>query len=79
MAFQTANSDALLTEMEAAHALSLSSRTLQAWRIRNVGPSYVRVGRAIRYRLNDLRQWVVDQTVNPASDRCASRRLAILQ
>jgi len=54
---------ALLTEVYAADFLSLSTRTLQAWRIRGVGPSYVRAGRAIRYRLEDLVAWASANTV----------------
>jgi hypothetical protein len=49
--------DALLTEVRAADLLSLSVRTLQAWRARGFGPPYVRAGRAVRYRRHDLLAW----------------------
>ena len=49
--------DALLTEVQAADLLSLSVRTLQAWRAKGFGPPYVRAGRAIRYRRRDLLAW----------------------
>ncbi len=55
--------DALLNEAQAALFLNLSVRTLQAWRIRSVGPRYVRAGRAIRYRPQDLLAWIDAQTV----------------
>lgn len=55
--------DRLLCEKSAARFMGLSIRTLQAWRHRSVGPSYVRAGRAIRYRLQDLTTWIASNTV----------------
>lgn len=50
--------DALLTEDEAADAVRISVRTLQAWRLKTVGPPFVRVGRTIRYRRGDIKAWI---------------------
>jgi hypothetical protein len=58
--------DALLTEVHAADILKLSIRTLQAWRARRTGPSYVRAGRAIRYRKRDLLAWMDANTISAA-------------
>jgi excisionase family DNA binding protein len=55
--------DALLGEVQAAKLLNLSTRTLQAWRIKGCGPAFVRAGRAIRYRKKDLDGWVDANTV----------------
>jgi hypothetical protein len=55
--------DALLTEVQAADLLSLSVRTLQAWRARAFGPPFVRAGRAVRYRRRDLFTWADANTV----------------
>jgi phage terminase Nu1 subunit (DNA packaging protein) len=55
----------LLTEVQAADLLRMSSRTLQAWRSRGVGPPFVRAGRAIRYRRPALISWTLDNTVTP--------------
>ncbi len=57
--------DGLLTEVEAADILSLSVRTLQAWRARAFGPAFVRAGRAVRYRRRDLFVWADAHTVLP--------------
>jgi excisionase family DNA binding protein len=46
-----------LTEKQAARVLSLSHRTLQAWRRVGFGPAFVRLGRAIRYRREDVLAW----------------------
>lgn len=62
--------DALLTEVQAADLLFLSVRTLQSWRCQNIGPAYVRAGRAIRYQRADLLAWIEANRVSP----CASRR-----
>lgn len=55
----------LLTETQAADLLRLSSRTLQAWRSQDVGPEYVKAGRAIRYRRSALIDWMDRSTVKP--------------
>lgn len=52
----------LLTEAEAAELLSLSVRTLQAWRYDSSGPRYCRLGRVIRYRNTDLLVWIEART-----------------
>ena len=57
--------DELLTEVAAAKQLKLSIRTLQAWRCRGEGPPFVRVGRAIRYELTAIRDWLRSNTVMP--------------
>ncbi|MBB4264290.1 MULTISPECIES: AlpA family transcriptional regulator [unclassified Bradyrhizobium] len=54
---------ALLTEEQAADFLSLSVRTLQAWRLRGAGPKFVRAGRAVRYQQSELIAWIASNTV----------------
>jgi predicted DNA-binding transcriptional regulator AlpA len=61
------DTESLLAEIYAADLLGLSSRTLQSWRSKNEGPPYVRVGRAVRYRRQDLLNWVGQNTVAPPS------------
>lgn len=48
----------LLTEDEAADFLNISTRTLQAWRVRGGGPVFNRLGRAVRYRVDALEAWL---------------------
>jgi predicted DNA-binding transcriptional regulator AlpA len=60
------DTDALLTEAQTAQLLRLSTRTLQAWRLRKTGPSFIRAGRAVRYSRPDISDWVASQRV--ASD-----------
>jgi hypothetical protein len=57
----------LQTEKEAAQRLRVSPRTLQKWRILKVGPTWVRVGRCVRYRLTDLDAFVASGEVPTAA------------
>ncbi len=50
-------SSALLTVVEAARRLSLSASFLNKARITGGGPKYLRLGRAFRYREEDLDAW----------------------
>ncbi len=63
--------DALLTEVQAADLLNLSVRTLQAWRLRGGGPCFVRLGRAVRYRRQDLTSWLDANTLAHTSQGVA--------
>ena len=63
MAQQANDPERLLTEIQAADFLRLSSRTLQAWRSQGVGPEYVKAGRAVRYRRSALIAWTEQNTV----------------
>ena len=50
--------DALLRPPEAAQLLSVTTSTLDAWRLRGQGPRFVRVSRrCVRYRRRDLLEW----------------------
>lgn len=44
---------------DAARLLGLSTSTLEKWRFFRTedGPPFVRIGRACRYRLEDLKRW----------------------
>jgi excisionase family DNA binding protein len=44
----------LFTPPEAAAYLQVPLRTLDAWRYRNVGPRWLKVGRHVRYRRDAL-------------------------
>ncbi|WP_223476742.1 helix-turn-helix domain-containing protein [Oricola indica] len=52
----------LISTKEAARLLGLSTSTLEKWRFYRVedAPPVVRIGRACRYRLSDIRAWAED-------------------
>ncbi len=51
----------LMTEIEAAGHLKITPRCLQDWRKNQRGPAWIKVGRRIRYRLQDIENWLLDQ------------------
>jgi len=48
-----------LTEAQTAKVLSLSVKCLQKWRHSGVGPKHVKFGRAVRYSISDLHDYIV--------------------
>ena len=48
----------LLTENEVAALLHVTVKALQGWRYRGGGPRFVKVGRCVRYRMEDLQCFV---------------------
>lgn len=46
-----------LNTREAAEVLGLHPGTLANWRNRKLGPPYLKIGRAIRYRRHELEAW----------------------
>ena len=66
--------DALLHTIEAAFLLGLSPRTLETLRLRGDGPPFVAVTkRAVRYRRQDLIEWIGARRRRSTSDH-GSRR-----
>ncbi|MGH7308766.1 MAG: helix-turn-helix transcriptional regulator [Candidatus Rokuibacteriota bacterium] len=70
----------LLSQRQVALRLGISTRTLEGWRARGVGPPFLRLSaRAVRYRSVDLEQWldrrrVADEPGLEARDTRSSRR-----
>jgi excisionase family DNA binding protein len=50
--------DVLLNSEETAAYLRCSLPTLELWRRNGEGPRAIRVGRSVRYRLSDIREFV---------------------
>lgn len=57
----------LLSEKEAAELLGLSPVTLQGWRAKRKGPPWVRIEGTIRYKLEDLEEFLEKNRVIPKS------------
>jgi len=58
---------ALLTQREAAALLCLSERTLERFRVVGTGPPFIRAGRLVRYREDDLESWIASRVVSSTS------------
>jgi predicted DNA-binding transcriptional regulator AlpA len=54
-----------LKDHEAAAYLNLSVFSLRNWRSANTGPKFCRLGRSIRYPLDELKNFVEQRKVNP--------------
>lgn len=62
--FKGNQSQGLMTDKEAAEYLSLSTSTLAVWRCtKREDLPFIKLGRAVRYRLSDLDNWLLAQTV----------------
>ena len=60
----------LLNESEAADLLGLRSQTLSLWRsTKRYDLPFIRVGRAIRYRLRDIAAFLERRTVGGATEK----------
>lgn len=66
----------LLTSNEAAKYLASSPRTLETWRARGQGPPYIAFNsRAVRYRLEDLEEWVKNRLRKSTADAWAKAQV----
>jgi hypothetical protein len=53
----------LLSEREVATRWRITVSALRAWRLKRVGPRWIRLGRLVRYDVRDLAAWISKQTV----------------
>jgi excisionase family DNA binding protein len=60
--------DYLLTTAEAAERLKLAEITMRKLRLKGDGPSFVKLGRAVRYRPVDLDAWVAARLITSTSE-----------
>ena len=69
--FESSSGNRPLTDIEVAERLGVSRFTVRSWRLKGVGPRFLKMGRAVRYRSQDVdeyeRQALVETHVD--SDR----------
>ena len=53
----------LLKEGEVAARLNVSIKALRAWRLQRRGPKYCKVEGCVRYRPEDIEEWLDEKTV----------------
>lgn len=56
-----ADADVYLTVGELSEMLSVPKNTLYQWNSRGTGPRHLRLGKYVRYRASDVRQWIAEQ------------------
>jgi hypothetical protein len=59
----------LLNQIELSKRWGVSERTLEAWRWRGRGPKFIRIGKGIRYRVEDILQFEASQERDPSRDK----------
>lgn len=64
----------LKTPTEAAEFLRTKERTLERWRHDGGGPAFIKIGRRVVYRLEDLDSWVARQRRRQSGSPVASTR-----
>ena len=65
----------LLTEQEVSRQLHVSLAALRRWRLERRGPQFIKVGSLVRYRPEELEQWLAAQPVGGASEEGRLRRV----
>lgn len=53
----------LLTTQEVAGFLGIAPNTMEIWRIKGEGPKFVKCGRYVRYRRQDVENYIELRTV----------------
>jgi hypothetical protein len=70
-----AGSSPLLSSRATAFVLGLENeQTLRRWRVEDRGPKYIRMGRTIRYRREDVERYVKEHEHEPQHETAAPRR-----
>ena len=66
----------LFTTKQAADRLQLNAQTLRSWRVKGIGPKYIRFGGPmgrVAYRPADIESWLSERTFQSTSEESAAR------
>ena len=55
--FASPSENRTLTDVEVAERLGVSRFTVRSWRLKGVGPRFLKMGRAVRYRSQDVDEY----------------------
>ncbi len=55
---ETLSIQKLLTERDLAAITGLSVASARRWRLLHQGPRFIKINSAVRYRLEDVREWL---------------------
>jgi excisionase family DNA binding protein len=76
----SASQKRILTDVEVAERLGVSRFTVRSWRLKGVGPRFLKMGRAVRYRSEDVDDYerrVLVETHGPSDEARISSRTAL--
>lgn len=54
-----------VNEHEAARLIGVAVQSLRNWRHQRKGPAYLKISRSVRYRLEDLEDYINSKRVDP--------------
>ncbi len=57
-----------LESTQLANELGAKLNTIEGWRVKGIGPKFIKIGRLVRYRRSDVDAWLESQTRNSTSD-----------
>ena len=55
----------MVNEVKAAEVLNISVQTARNWRCLRKGPPYIKLGRSVRYRIEDLEDFINSRRIDP--------------
>jgi len=55
--FASTSETRILTDVQVAERLGVSRFTVRSWRLKGVGPRFLKMGRAVRYRSKDVDEY----------------------
>ena len=55
--FASTSETRTLTDIQVAERLGVSRFTVRSWRLKGVGPRFLKMGRAVRYRAQDVDEY----------------------
>lgn len=64
--------DRLLTTEEAAGQLGWATNTLEKKRVYGQGPRYLKLGRSVRYREEDIQEWLAARLISSTSEKAVA-------
>ena len=63
MRYELLDQFSLITEEMLALMVGVTLDTLQQWRANRLGPAYIKLGRTVFYRKDDIRDWIKESVV----------------
>jgi len=58
----------VMTTTESANYLRLQKNTLEVWRLKGIGPKFLKLGRRVLYRRRDLETFMAERERSSTSD-----------
>jgi predicted DNA-binding transcriptional regulator AlpA len=57
----------LITDEQLEAMYGIKRKTLANWRVKGLGPSFVKIGAAVRYRPEDVQAWIDSRVFSSTS------------